>query len=180
MVQGKEKGNEWEREVGRKLSSWLTDGESETELIRSMSSGGWVRRGYFQVGDLAPNGTAGAKFRLHFAIECKHQKPEEVDWWKIFSSEKYSFFVNEWQKLVTETQRANDKHGINMEPLFIVKANFRPPVIGFYPGLYTPPVSVRCITIESTSMACRFIRFDEFLSQNPEHYYQRWRALHST
>jgi len=97
---GKRKGSAYERDRARALSLWLTDGKSSTELIRSVSSGGWQSRADRQAGDLAANGEVGAQFRDVFVVECKHrdadlfyrirQNPSEDNlqgWWKKTAAE---------------------------------------------------------------------------------------------
>src|SRR3990172_2537168 len=89
----KRKGSSFEREIARALSLWLTRGADQTQLIRSVLSGGWAGRakGFGQVGDLAPNGPIGERFRRLYAVECKHQRDislwqlwtggELIEWW---------------------------------------------------------------------------------------------------
>lgn len=87
MVNGKAKGNAWERKSAKELSKSLTDGASEYAVWRSNSSGGHstilakkgAEQGYSskQVGDLV---ATGSDFELvnqffdKFFVECKALK----------------------------------------------------------------------------------------------------------
>lgn len=81
---GSRKGGTFERLVAKTLSLWLTGGQDRTQLIRSVSSGGWSSRhqgeSWRQIGDLAPNGTAGEAFSRWWAVECKHHREIDIGW----------------------------------------------------------------------------------------------------
>lgn len=114
---GKRKGSAFEREVAKKLSLWLTGGADQTQLIRSVLSGGWAGRagGFRQVGDLAPNGPIGERFRRLFAVECKHQR--DISLWQLWTGGK---LIGWWDKLSKEAEAAG------VWPLLVVRENGRP------------------------------------------------------
>jgi len=77
---GKQKGNQFEREVAVSLSRWVSDGVQDDIFWRSATSGGratWAksRTGNTlknQVGDLSYIDSLGKKFIDTFAVEIKH------------------------------------------------------------------------------------------------------------
>jgi hypothetical protein len=78
MVNSKQKGASFEREICVKLSKWVTNGEREDVFWRSAMSGGRATVGYkqgkhhtTQVGDISCIHPSGHRFNEYFAIECK-------------------------------------------------------------------------------------------------------------
>src|SRR5262245_34921481 len=75
----KSKGANWEREVCRLLSRWMTDGKDEGVFWRSSMSGGRAtvhrRRGSRAAdaacGDICALKPVGHRLLRHFFIECK-------------------------------------------------------------------------------------------------------------
>lgn len=128
------KGGGWEWDVARKLSSWLTEGADDSQLIRSRASGAWAtqrrKRGKKprHPGDIAPadvNDMAEmvAWFCGRFLTECKAYK-NEPDWWPLFrEGGKPPVLIRWWAKAVEEAKR----HGLS--PLLIVRRNNRPAVV---------------------------------------------------
>lgn len=123
---GKAKGSSFERATARELSLWLTDGADKAQLIRSVLSGGWQnnKNDWRQVGDLAPNGPVGEKFRKKYAVECKHHR--SIDWWKLYTGK--SEILMWWDKLNAECIPHN------LQPMLIMKMNNRPALIGMRVG----------------------------------------------
>lgn len=125
---GKAKGSSFEREVGKKLSLWLTAGTDATQLIRSVLSGGWSRghkapSGFRQVGDLAPNGPAGEEFRSKFAVECKHRR--SIDLYGLWTkSDTADDLKGWWFKL------CHDSEAAAVTPMLIWRQNGRPIMFG--------------------------------------------------
>lgn len=125
---GKAKGSAFEREIGRKLSLWLTGGADATQLIRSVLSGGWSKghrapSGFRQVGDLAPNGPQGEAFRAKFAVECKHRRSIDLYglWTKADDSDDLKGW---WNKLCADSANAA------VTPMLIWRQNGRPILVG--------------------------------------------------
>ncbi len=79
MVNSKQKGASFEREICVSLSKWLTNGVQEDVFWRSAMSGGRStvafkrgKRHASQVGDISCIDPIGTKFINTFAPECKH------------------------------------------------------------------------------------------------------------
>lgn len=121
MVNSSAKGGAFERKVGRMLSAWLTRGEDDAQLIRSVSSGGWSRRKVLQVGDLAPNGPRGEEFRRVFGVECKHR--DEFEWRHVFTSGAPAL-MEWWEKHAAECVAAT------LCPLIVYRKNHHPLLVG--------------------------------------------------
>lgn len=170
---GRGKGGAFERLVGRKLSSWLTRGDDDTQLIRSTSSGGWARgrkapEGWRHAGDLAPNGTRGEEFVKRVATECKDRdRGREFDWWRIFSGEPNDGNIMGWWA------QAVGAAGDKLMPCIVAHAQFRPVVIGFPTDFV---LSFLVVADECPSLAfthgelepVMFIPFDYFLTIDPD------------
>lgn len=77
---GKEKGSQFERDIGAALSLWLSHGEKKDLLCRTVGSGGQYTfasvRGVVAgiPGDLRSQSPLADEFCKHFVIECKHWK----------------------------------------------------------------------------------------------------------
>lgn len=123
---GKAKGSAFERKIAKELSLWLTRGKDDKQLIRSVLSGGWKgareKDGWRQVGDLAPNGPLGEKFRKKFAIECKHRKQINLlTLWQ--RSIKGDLLPTWWRKLVKDSKAAG------VTPMLIFRSNGFPVLV---------------------------------------------------
>jgi hypothetical protein len=178
----KAKGSGFERKVAKQISEWITGGQDRTQLIRSVSSGGWGTRreskdeAWRQVGDLAPNGPAGERFRQFFAVECKHYR--EIDWWAGFAGKEPIPYLW-WRKLVTEAREASASLPAGLDflrPLLIIKQNNRPQLVGFNDRLPLSPLTERPArrSILVPEEGVRFITFDEFISVPVEQWYKAW------
>lgn len=78
---GKEKGSEWERQVGKQLSLWLTAHERPDIFSRNVLSGGSFTRAERlgeissrMPGDLMAAHPLAIEFLKQFSVECKHLK----------------------------------------------------------------------------------------------------------
>lgn len=76
-----QKGAAFEREVCKKLSKWITDGNRDDIFWRSAMSGGRAtislkqgRQAIAQSGDICAIDSLGEKFLKSFYVECKHRK----------------------------------------------------------------------------------------------------------
>lgn len=131
---GKAKGSAFERKIAKALSVWLTDGQSRTELIRSVLSGGWgARQGepWRQVGDLAPNGPVGEQFRRRWAVECKHHK--KINLWSLWTRNSKDTIAGWWKHLNKEIIASESAV---MRPMLIFHGNFMPIMVATpYPSL---------------------------------------------
>jgi hypothetical protein len=117
----KNKGSSFERQICKQLSLWLTRGESATELIRSVSSGGWAARDWRHTGDIAPNGEIGEKFMAVWSVETKAYKT--LDFWQHFSKENGE--IRQWW-----TKHCEECSEFDLKPILIIKRNFYPIIIG--------------------------------------------------
>ncbi len=124
MVVPSHKGGAFERKVAKQLSLWITKGEDNSQLIRSVSSGGWKYRKSSQVGDLAPNGEEGERFRALFSIECK--KRQEFDWKHVFTSDNPGM-LQWWIKHATEAAEHE------LVPMIVWQKNYHRQLVGLPP-----------------------------------------------
>ncbi len=159
---GKNKGSSFERKTAKLLSKWLTKGQDEKQLIRSVLSGGWDKANpdWRHVGDLAPNGPAGELFRRRFCVECKHHR--SIDFWKLFTGQ--ALLVDWWKKLDDECA------SYGLTPFLVIKANNRPTLLGTWHH-YAPAhvYKARLIVSVEGFPDCVLIRLDNFLAEfNPE------------
>jgi len=77
--QGKNKGSAFEREVGYKLSLWLSDGKRKDLLCRTVGSGAQFtcsKGGH--AGDLRAQDPIAYEFCKRYVIECKHWRDLEL------------------------------------------------------------------------------------------------------
>jgi len=123
---GKNKGNRFERKVAKKLSLWLTEGGNNTQLIRSVQSGGWSERQDNQIADLAPNGSRGKEFLTIFAVECK--ATEKFNFFHVWSSTKPKMY--HWWVQVDKEASA-----VNRVPLVVYSKNYYPNLVVLPTGL---------------------------------------------
>jgi hypothetical protein len=131
---GKQKGSGFEREICKKLSLWVSEGNSDDLFWRSAMSGGRAtvrtKKGQKTAsgqGDITAVTTEGNKLTDHFVIECKNMKTLGLD------SHVYDQgpLAGIWNKLKNETPK-------NKKPMLIFKENRRPILIGLpfnCPGL---------------------------------------------
>lgn len=166
---GKGNWNEWE--IARALSLWLTEGRDKTQLIRSVQSGGHLglrTAAVNQVGDLAPNGSAGEEFRKWFGIECKNYS-SDPEWWHAFTSEKW-IVAQWWSKIKKECREAPRSAGDpDLEPLLIMKRNRCPIVVMIKTDIcdnagINPTLHLRALDAD-------IILLDEFISIPPTQWY---------
>lgn len=114
-MNSKNKGNTFERKICKLLSQWITKGEREDILWRSISSGAWntikKRTTTTQIGDITYIDDLGKPFIEKFAIECKSYK--DVQMIKLFNQNS---IINKWWDKINE--EAQGKY-----PLIIFKEN---------------------------------------------------------
>jgi hypothetical protein len=123
---GKQKGANFEREICKRISLWLTNGERDDCLWRSAMSGGratvQMRKGNSirQCGDIAAVSEEGIAFTNQWYVEIKHYKDLQLG----------SFFLcgtgnlfNFWRICVREAKK------YNRDPMLIAKQNARPTIV---------------------------------------------------
>ena len=129
----KEKGNQFEREMLKELSFWLSDGERKDLLRRSMLSGGRttksLKEGELEYLEQAGDGALAAyhprvaSFLNIFLLEFKFYKDLRMDqfFWGSFAKEKS--IVPFWRKLCKDALR------IGRKPFLIAKQNAKSEVL---------------------------------------------------
>jgi len=132
---GKAKGGEFERQICKRLSEWVSDGKSDDLFWRSAMSGGraTVRKKKNQEtasgqGDITAVTPAGNILTDRFVIECKHLKSIGLDM-HVYGQGPLAGI---WDKLRKE---CNGK-----KPMLILRENRRPMLMGLSfvcPGLVT-------------------------------------------
>ena len=117
---GKAKGAQFERDVCRDLSLWVSEGKQEDIFWRSAMSGGRstiaAKRGKrlaAQAGDISCIHEMGMKFAAKFLIECKFYA--DLQYGGLMTGKGH--LVEFWQETVTEAVRCEKF------PLLIAKQN---------------------------------------------------------
>lgn len=126
---GKMKGNSWEREVGRDLSMWLTDGQRTNIFARNVLSGGGftvtTAKGVETPnipGDLMAASPLAFAFLSMFSIECKNTESIDLDGF-LYDTKGKSFLM----KTIVHTKAQADAHGVAW--LIIAKQNRQEPFV---------------------------------------------------
>lgn len=159
---GKAKGSAFEREVAKALSLWITDGKDSKQLIRSVLSGGWQgaqqKDGWRQVGDLAPNGPAGEKFRSLYAVECKHRRG--IDLYSLWTRQATEATIEGWwNKLKHDSEQAR------VYPMLIFKGNSRPTMVGM---IQHPPLEIKYAAFDWLGL--KIFQFEDMLKIPPKYF----------
>ena len=134
---GKQKGAQYERDICKKLSLWLTRGEREDIFWRSAMSGGRATVGKkqgkdlsAQAGDLTAVHELGNKFINDFFVECKFYKDLEAA--RIVYGTGPGILEQFMAKAIEEA------HSYQKLPLLIAKQNHKPDLaILTHNGLHT-------------------------------------------
>lgn len=122
----KRKGNAWEREVGRLLSLWLTDGDREDLFARTVLSGGQFtsskKKGKETVngGDLMANHPLAFPFCEKFSVEMKHWKNVRLSEFLLKNSDK-----SEIKKAIEQARKGAESKFF----MLVIKGNFFPPFV---------------------------------------------------
>jgi hypothetical protein len=129
-VNSKQKGSAFEREICKKLSLWVSEGNYDDLFWRSAMSGGraTVRTKKGQItssghGDITAVSPKGNILTDKFVIECKHYKDLE---WSAFIYGK-GFIWKTWDKL------SGDSYVNSKQPFLILKQNMQKVVVVFNP-----------------------------------------------
>jgi hypothetical protein len=168
------KGGAFERLMAKTFSLWLTGGEDRKQLIRSVLSGGWVERDLLQLGDLAPNGPEGLRFRKYFVVECKHRK--EILFWHFFTQSPGENIAGWWVKLWEEIEEVNLPQP--PAPLLVFRMNHRPVMVATSPHLISRPDQWTMELHPYPRWPMTLLPLDDFLKLPPEVYYERAGGLH--
>ena len=123
---GKSKGANFEREICRRLSLWLSDGTQEDALWRSSMSGGRStvafkrgKRMAAQAGDISAVHEVGIPLISKFLIECKSYK--DLNFIGLLKSK--GKLVEFWKEVKLQANR------YGKEPMLIAKQNQQPVII---------------------------------------------------
>ena len=123
MVNGKSKGNEFERVIAKKLSLWWSDNERTDLFWRTSNSGGrfTVRKSlgedtYQQSGDICDTYPDGKFLCDHVYLECKSYKV--IGLWSIITGKGQ---LIDWWKVAIENSKLENK-----STFLIVKENNKP------------------------------------------------------
>lgn len=167
------KGGDFEWHVARLLTNWMRGGKpgdlqtgriDTLDLVRSVGSGGWSRRGANQTSDLAANTPLGMRLRQLTVIECKHWK--QVDWYWYWTSP-----ANELWKAIERTQEEAREVGTKF--MFVIRQNHRPILVGV-PFLAELPVMAQRRSMALQDQHLKFCTLDDFMSEPLEFYEQHW------
>jgi hypothetical protein len=163
---GKVKGSRFERLVARELSGWLTGGKNKRQLIRSVLSGGWAKGkpDWRQVGDLAPNGSAGEHFRSLFAVECKHTKSLSL-WQLWYGGDLHTW----WAQLVKDAAVAG------VRPMLVFRENARPAMV-LLPDEAYPEFNALARVAHLPSLKAALVPFTDLLAQDPDVFLSAFRS----
>lgn len=121
---GKSKGTEFERQVCKDLSLWVSKGKREDLYWRSAMSGGRATIQYkkgiineTQQGDITSIDPLGALLTKQFVIECKFYEDLKISQSIIKGK---GFLIEFWTELLLKC------HGVKKEPILIAKQNLYP------------------------------------------------------
>jgi len=161
---GKAKGANFEREVCKKLSLWLTFGKHEGVFWRSAMSGGRstvaARRGVQlgeQAGDLSSVHPAGNAFIGKFVVECKTYKNLDFHGLPVGRGALVDF----WAQVTGEARH------FGKLPILIAKQNQQPTLICFSnPGLVVCALG-RHVVLTAPQLGLNALLFEEFLKSDP-------------
>lgn len=130
-VNGKSKGNKFERDISKKLSLYITNNEKSDTVWRSISSGAFAtnkkKKGIkisHNVGDLTTTSDESKLFFDIFNVECKSYK--KIDLTNLFTN---NCLILDWYKKLYNDCEFNDDLEYNKVPFLIYKQDFKP-VIG--------------------------------------------------
>ena len=135
MAKGKGKGQQFERDVCRQLSLWVSGGKSKNLFWRSSQSGGRAttlrKKGEdlsVHAGDVCAIDPAGEKFCWTFFIECKCLKTLQLH--AFFYPKNKGILPAMWAKC---RRQARMYHKV---PLLICKENAKPTLLLSYRRLF--------------------------------------------
>lgn len=161
-VNSKQKGSEYERQVSKKLSLWISNGLRDDLLWRSSMSGGRATLQYklgkknkSQTGDLSSIDTLSQQFIDRFFIEIKFYKDLNIESGFIKATGLLKSF---WDKLVKDALQA-EKH-----PMLIARQNRLPTLLLLHRN------GARLLNLHESILLCESSKIAEF-SQWPVEVY---------
>lgn len=127
---GKSKGSQFEREVCKKLSEWISYDQRDDLFWRSAMSGGratvGMKKGIVrsnQAGDITSIDPLGQKLIDTFVIECKFYKNIQLHS-LLFGTPKNNSIFEFWRVL---NEKASE---LEKDPMLIIKQNGMPTLLG--------------------------------------------------
>ncbi len=124
-INGKSKGNSFERYVAKSLSKWISNGKTDSAFWRSQSSGARATQNYKsgnivsgQFGDICNTDPEYKLLTDISVIELKSYK--DLNLWSILTDNKSKSLLGFWENLI-ETSKIEEK-----SPIMIVKQNHMP------------------------------------------------------
>jgi len=128
MANGKYKGSEFEREMCKTLSSWLSAGKRLDYFWRSAMSGGRATVAMKKnielgasSGDITAICSEGEVLTKQFMIECKAYRSLQLDQLIFTDTGEFRWI---WLKLKADSKK------YHREPMLIAKQNQRPVIVG--------------------------------------------------
>lgn len=159
---GKQKGSAFERDICKRLSLWVTDGERKDCFWRSALSGGraTVSKGEVrQAGDICSVSSEGHSLTDRYYIECKSYADLQMQQFILHGKGKLSAF---WLEAIKQSKK------YNRLPILIAKQNLYPPVfisrfdiLGIVEEFGRDSTSV---IVRNVNFACSIYLLDEVLS----------------
>lgn len=157
-MNGKQKGSQFERDICKSLSLWVTGGKSIDVFWRSAMSGGraTVKQGLVrQAGDITSVAPEGHALTNPFYLECKHLKKITLDSFLTGRGE----LINIWQKTVLEAVK------YDRIPVLIFRQNRWPTVwCTTYKGVQKLQAHSK-VSVKSVVTGMQIIKFDDLMQQ---------------
>lgn len=110
---GKSKGSNFEREISRRFTMWLTGQDKDLAFYRSPSSGAVATINSMNediTGDIIAIKPEARVITSKFSIECKDGYPD-IDTLKIFKNNKNDTLKSFWSQCIGDAKKAN-KNGM--------------------------------------------------------------------
>lgn len=168
MVKSSRKGAAFERWLCRELTEWAVGERNPPQLWRSKQSGGWKHRDAPDVGDLAPDGPWGHEFCTMFAVEAKHRKGDNLDFWYLWSRKGGGHIFRWWKKIRKEAYQ------YDLCPWLVVRRNRYPDLVG-YPSTF--PVAPKADRLRVVGRGVEFATLETWLEHSYEEMveaYEEW------
>lgn len=153
------KGGDFEREISKALSKWLTGSEKPYKFWRMPGSGGLAtihEECSNLSGDIRALSADAEFFTDCFSIECKTGYPK-TDFWQHFKHIKTFDLKNFWKQCIEDAYKSGKR------PLLIYRKKGKQVIVGI---CMADKVALESIQSDLKSLACISVRFD--LAEFPE------------